>query len=114
MGSPRIANAIHRHITPLFGPSEAAAACECLTLRQRRCGFHRQFIAGRMVCLECVNTEWIVAALGAEIARLRLARTLVAQSTTAAAFGYSGVSISNDLKPKKRKKASEACITSPV
>jgi hypothetical protein len=83
-------------------PSEAAAACECLTLRQRRCGFHRQFIAGRMVCLLCVNTEWIVAALDAEIARLRLARTLVAQSTTAAAFGYSGVSISNDLKPKKR------------
>jgi hypothetical protein len=50
-----------------------------------------------------VNTESIVAALDAEIARLQLARTLIAQSTTVAAFGYSGVSISNDLKPKKRK-----------
>jgi hypothetical protein len=49
-----------------------------------------------------VKTEWIVAALDAEIARLQLARTLIAQSTTVAAFGYSGVSISNDLKPKKR------------
>jgi len=44
-----------------------------------------------------VNTESIVAALDAEIARLQLARTLIAQSTTVAAFGYSGVSISNDL-----------------
>ena len=49
-----------------------------------------------------MNTESIVAALDAEIARLQLARTLIAQSTTAAAFGYSGVSISYDLKPKKR------------
>jgi hypothetical protein len=48
-----------------------------------------------------VNTEWIIAALDAEIARLQLARTLIAQSTTAA-FGYSGVSISNEMKPKKR------------
>ena len=49
-----------------------------------------------------MNTESIVAALDAEIARLQLARTLIAQSTTAAAFGYSDVSISNKLKPKKR------------
>ena len=49
-----------------------------------------------------MNTESIVAALDAEIARLQLARTLIAQSTTVAAFGYSDVSISNDLKPKKR------------
>jgi hypothetical protein len=48
-----------------------------------------------------VNTESIVAALDAEIVRLQLARTLIAQSTTVA-FRYSGVSISNDLKPKKR------------
>jgi hypothetical protein len=48
--------------------------------------FMGQFIAGRMVCLICVNTEWIVAALDAEIARLQLARTLIAQSTTVA-FG---------------------------
>jgi hypothetical protein len=62
---------------------------------------HCQFIAGQMVCLLCVNTEWIVAALDAEIARLQLARTLIAQSATVA-FRHSGVSISNDLKPKKR------------
>jgi hypothetical protein len=49
-----------------------------------------------------VNTESIVAALDAEIARLQLARTLIAQSTTVAAFGYSDVSISNEMKPKKR------------
>jgi hypothetical protein len=55
-----------------------------------------------------VNTESIVAALDAEIARLQLARTLIAQSTTVAAFGSSGVSISNDLKPKKRYLSSAA------
>lgn len=49
-----------------------------------------------------MNTEWIIAALDAEIARLQLARTLIAESTTVAAFGYSGVSMSNDLKSKKR------------
>jgi hypothetical protein len=49
-----------------------------------------------------VNTEWIVVALDTEIARLQLARTLIAQSATVVALRYSGVSISNDLKPKKR------------
>lgn len=48
-----------------------------------------------------MNTEWIVAALDAEIARLQLARTLISQSTTVA-FDYSGASISNDVRPKKR------------
>jgi hypothetical protein len=48
-----------------------------------------------------VNTESIVAALDAEIARLQLARTLIAHRSVAA-FGYSDVSLSNDLKPKKR------------
>jgi hypothetical protein len=61
------------------------------------------FIAAPMVCLLCVNTEWMVVALDAEIARLQLARTLIAQSATPRASGQPKVFTSNTGEAKRRK-----------
>jgi hypothetical protein len=59
--------------------------------------------AAPMVCLLCVNTEWMVVALDAEIARLQLARTLIAQSATPQAAGQPKVFISSAGEAKRRK-----------
>jgi hypothetical protein len=61
-----------------------------------------------MVCLECVNTEQIIAAIDAEIARLQLARSLIAQSATPKAYGQLATSMSNAGKQKARKLSAEA------
>jgi hypothetical protein len=50
--------------------------------------------------LLCVNTEWIVAALDAEIERLLLARTLIAQSATPK-VSRSSAHVTNTRKKKR-------------
>ena len=61
-----------------------------------------------MVCLQCVNTEQIIAAIDAEIARLQLARTLIAQSGTPKTSDRRATAISNAGKRKTRKLSAEA------
>jgi hypothetical protein len=61
-----------------------------------------------MVCLQCVNTEQIIAAIDAEIARLQLARTLIAQSDTPKTSDRLATAISNAGKRKTRKLSADA------
>lgn len=60
-----------------------------------------------MICLQCVDTEQIIAALDAEIARLRLARTLIEQSATQKTSSEPRTSSSDagkSLKPEKSRR----------
>jgi hypothetical protein len=61
-----------------------------------------------MLCLECVDTEQIIAAIDAEIARLQLARALIAQSASPTGSDRPGTSISNASRSKTRKLSAAA------
>jgi hypothetical protein len=61
-----------------------------------------------MLCLQCVTTEQIIAAIDAEIARLQLARALIAPSVTPTAPDQFATAISNLGKRKARKLSAEA------
>jgi hypothetical protein len=66
-----------------------------------------------MVCLVCVNTEQIIAAIDAEIARLQLARTLIAPSARSKVSDRKtsdqlAIAVANAGKPKARKLSLEA------
>ncbi len=61
-----------------------------------------------MLCLQCVNTEQIIAAIDGEIGRLQLARALIAPSVTPKASDPFATAISNLGKRKPSKLSAEA------